>query len=120
MDRQSVFSSRLYPSSFGENEDTNLQVRSLLESFILDFRLDNSFIYRFVNHISLEDTAKSDVEAKQRSIARECAPQEVLLRRKYWRPDQVQRGDRPQACDRTRRDYTLGMASLEGAVVQLT
>ncbi|KAK0626621.1 MCM2/3/5 family-domain-containing protein [Immersiella caudata] len=46
MDRQSVFSSRLYPPSFGENEDTNLQVRTLLESFILDFRLDNIFIYR--------------------------------------------------------------------------
>ncbi|KAK4453284.1 DNA replication licensing factor mcm5 [Podospora aff. communis PSN243] len=46
MDRQSVFSSRIYGSSFGENEDTNLQVRSLLESFILDFRLDNIFIYR--------------------------------------------------------------------------
>jgi len=46
MDRQSVFSSRLYPPSFGENEDTNSQIRTLLESFILDFRLDNSFIYR--------------------------------------------------------------------------
>lgn len=46
MDRGSVFSSRLYPPSFGENEDTNLQVRTLLESFILDFRLDNIFIYR--------------------------------------------------------------------------
>ncbi|KAK3327874.1 MCM2/3/5 family-domain-containing protein [Cercophora scortea] len=46
MDHQSVFSSRLYPTSYGETEDTNLQVRTLLESFILDFRLDNAFIYR--------------------------------------------------------------------------
>lgn len=46
MDRQSVFSSRVYPSSYGESEDTNLQVRSLLESFIFEFRLENSYIYR--------------------------------------------------------------------------
>ncbi|KAK3378518.1 MCM2/3/5 family-domain-containing protein [Podospora didyma] len=46
MDRQSVFSSRLYPASYGESQDTNLQVRAQLESFILDFRLDNIYIYR--------------------------------------------------------------------------
>ncbi|KAL1836700.1 hypothetical protein VTJ49DRAFT_4745 [Mycothermus thermophilus] len=45
MDRQSVFSSRLYTAQ-AESEDSNTHIRSLLESFILDFRLDNSFIYR--------------------------------------------------------------------------
>ncbi|KAK4467046.1 MCM2/3/5 family-domain-containing protein [Cladorrhinum samala] len=47
MDRQSIFTSRLYQDSFSENGgDSNLAVRNLLESFILDFRLDNIFIYR--------------------------------------------------------------------------
>lgn len=46
MDRQSVFTSRLYGTP-AETEETNTQIRSLLESFILDFRLDNVFVYRF-------------------------------------------------------------------------
>jgi len=46
MDSQSVFTTRLYPATFGQSEDSAIQVRELLESFILDFRLDNSFIYR--------------------------------------------------------------------------
>lgn len=46
MDRQSVYSSRLYGTP-SESEDSNTHVRALLESFILDFRLDNLFIYRF-------------------------------------------------------------------------
>ncbi|AEO62870.1 29a48c9a-d121-4bb9-ae0e-f9fa8971b74d [Thermothielavioides terrestris] len=45
MDRQSVFTSRLYGAP-SESEDSNTQIRSQLESFILDFRLDNVFIYR--------------------------------------------------------------------------
>jgi DNA replication licensing factor MCM5 len=45
MDRQSVFSSRLYGTPT-ESEDSNTHIRALLESFILDFRLDNIFIYR--------------------------------------------------------------------------
>ena len=45
MDRQSVFTSRLYGAQ-AESENSNTHVRSLLESFILDFRLDNIFIYR--------------------------------------------------------------------------
>lgn len=49
MDRQSVFTTRLYQDSFPESEDSNLHVRNLLESFILDFRLDNIFIYRSVS-----------------------------------------------------------------------
>ncbi|KAM7204208.1 MCM2/3/5 family domain containing protein [Rhypophila sp. PSN 637] len=44
MDRASVYSTRV----FGREEapDTNQNVRTQLESFILDFRLDNAFIYR--------------------------------------------------------------------------
>lgn len=45
MDRQSVFTSRLYDTP-SQSEDSNTHVRGLLESFILDFRLDNIFIYR--------------------------------------------------------------------------
>lgn len=46
MDRQSVFTSRLYLDAPGASEDSNSSVRTLLETFILDFRLDNIFIYR--------------------------------------------------------------------------
>ncbi|KAH7318483.1 DNA replication licensing factor mcm5 [Stachybotrys elegans] len=46
MDRQSVYSTHVYEPSFGGDGDTRLQLQAQLETFILDFRLDNNFIYR--------------------------------------------------------------------------
>ncbi|KAG8665716.1 minichromosome maintenance protein 5 [Fusarium poae] len=46
MDRGSVYSAHVYEPSFGENGDTRLQLQTQLETFILDFRLDNNFVYR--------------------------------------------------------------------------
>ncbi|TFB03851.1 DNA replication licensing factor mcm5 [Trichoderma ghanense] len=46
MDRQSVYSARVYESNFGDADDTRLQLQSQLETFILDFRIDNNFVYR--------------------------------------------------------------------------
>ena len=49
MDHQSVFSARTYAgaaSSYVPEEDSNQHIRAQLEAFILDFRLDNSFLYR--------------------------------------------------------------------------
>lgn len=46
MDRQSVYSAQVFDPSFGENGDTRLQLQTQLETFILDFRLDNNFVYR--------------------------------------------------------------------------
>jgi DNA replication licensing factor MCM5 len=48
MDRQSVYSAHVYEPSYGENGDTRLQLQQQLETFILDFRLDNNFVYRYV------------------------------------------------------------------------
>lgn len=46
MDRQSVYSlSVLAPD---QQDDSRGQIQSLLEQFILQFRLDNVFIYRLV------------------------------------------------------------------------
>ena len=49
MDQRSVFSSRLFDPSFAGAEDSSTAVRAALEQFILEFRLDNSFIYRFAS-----------------------------------------------------------------------
>jgi DNA replication licensing factor MCM5 len=46
MDRGSVYTHHLYEPTEGQNSDTNLQVEYQLEKFILDFRLDNKFVYR--------------------------------------------------------------------------
>ena len=48
MDRQSVYSLSVLPPDYDNNEDTRGQIQSQLEQFILQFRLDNSFIYRSV------------------------------------------------------------------------
>lgn len=108
MDRQSVFSSRLYDTP-ADSEDSNTHIRSLLESFILDFRLDNLFIYR--SALPWPDCTlarETNPRRSQRPTTRKCAPQKVLLRRQHWRPDQVQRGDRPQIGDGTGRSYPTG------------
>jgi DNA replication licensing factor MCM5 len=47
MDRQSVYTTHVFTPTFGEQGDsTRLQLQEQLETFILDFRLDNMFIYR--------------------------------------------------------------------------
>jgi len=48
MDRGSVYTTHVYEPSVGQTTDTNLQVEIQLETFILDFRLDNKFVYRYV------------------------------------------------------------------------
>ncbi|CAD6499208.1 BgTH12-04860 [Blumeria graminis f. sp. triticale] len=45
MDRQPVYSLNVLPPEY-ENEDTRGQVQNQLEQFILQFRLENAFIYR--------------------------------------------------------------------------
>ncbi|KAE8441202.1 minichromosome maintenance protein 5 [Mollisiaceae sp. DMI_Dod_QoI] len=45
MDRQSVYSLSVLPPEY-ENEDTRGQIQAQLEQFILQFRLENAFIYR--------------------------------------------------------------------------
>lgn len=46
MDRQSVFSLSVLPPEDGDNENSRNQTQTQLEQFILQFRLDNAFIYR--------------------------------------------------------------------------
>ncbi|KAM4056249.1 MCM2/3/5 family protein [Hirsutella rhossiliensis] len=46
MDRQSVYSTHVFEPSVGDTGDTRLQLQNQLETFILDFRLDNNFVYR--------------------------------------------------------------------------
>lgn len=47
MDRQSVYSLSVLPPEY-DSEDTRGQIQAQLEQFILQFRLDNAFIYRSV------------------------------------------------------------------------
>ncbi|KAJ0165829.1 DNA replication licensing factor mcm5 [Colletotrichum tanaceti] len=46
MDRQSVYSAHVFEPSFGQNEDTRIQIQTQLENFVLHFRHDNDYIYR--------------------------------------------------------------------------
>lgn len=48
MDRQSVYSTHVFEPSHGDTGDSRLQLQNQLETFILDFRLDNNFVYRWV------------------------------------------------------------------------
>jgi hypothetical protein len=47
MDRQSAFSVHAYSTNFEQGEDSNVQVQEQLLQFILDFRLENKFVYRY-------------------------------------------------------------------------
>ena len=48
MDRQSVYSTHTYASNFDDSTDTRIQLQAQLEAFVLGFRLDNNYVYRFV------------------------------------------------------------------------
>lgn len=48
MDTQSVYSTHVYEPSVAETGDTRQQIQTQLETFVLDFRLDNHFVYRYV------------------------------------------------------------------------
>lgn len=41
-----MFTTRTFASDFPQSEESNLQVQAQLEAFVLDFRLDNHFVYR--------------------------------------------------------------------------
>ncbi len=46
MDRQSVFSLSVLPPDQDASEDSRTHIQSQLRAFILEFRLDNAFVYR--------------------------------------------------------------------------
>ena len=48
MDRQSVYSLSVLPPDPDASENSRSQIQALLREFILEFRLDNAFIYRYV------------------------------------------------------------------------
>jgi DNA replication licensing factor MCM5 len=47
MDRQSVYTTHTFRSNFDDSTDTRIQLQEQLEAFILNFRLDNNYVYRF-------------------------------------------------------------------------
>lgn len=47
MDHQSVYTTRTFSSNFDDSTDTRIQLQNQLETFILNFRLDNNYVYRF-------------------------------------------------------------------------
>lgn len=48
MDKQSVFSLSVLAPQDGDNEGSRTHIQDQLRDFILEFRLDNAFIYRYV------------------------------------------------------------------------
>ena len=46
MDRQSVYSLSVLPPDVDASQNSRTQIQSQLREFILEFRLDNAFIYR--------------------------------------------------------------------------
>ena len=48
MDQQSVYSLSVLAPDPDASEDSRTQIQAQLRDFILEFRLDNAFIYRYV------------------------------------------------------------------------
>lgn len=42
-----MYSAHVFEPSFGQNEDTRTQIQTQLENFILHFRHDNDYVYRY-------------------------------------------------------------------------
>lgn len=101
MDHESVYTTHVYDANFVESDETPIQIQQQLEHFILNFRLDNRFIYRY-GFWRMEDRVARQLTPSQRSAAGECASPAILLRCRHQRPDQLQRGAGPQACQGAR------------------
>lgn len=67
MDRGTISTLHVFPHE--ETEETNLQVQKQLETFILEFRLDNIFVYRYGANLIPWPTNVADL----RSIETNCA-----------------------------------------------
>lgn len=75
MDQGTVTSLHVYPQE--EASDSNLQVQKQLETFILEFRLDNIFVYRSVCSL------KSELDTNLLSLCRDQLRENTLLQ-KYF------------------------------------
>ena len=57
MDQQSVYSLSVLAPDPDASEDSRTQIQAQLRDFILEFRLDNAFIYRYAIFDSIYDGA---------------------------------------------------------------
>ena len=64
MDRQSVYSLSVLAPDPDASEDSRSQIQEQLREFILEFRLDNAFIYRLVLMLSVQHALTVDIEIK--------------------------------------------------------
>lgn len=55
MDQQSVYSLSVLAADPDASEDSRTQIQAQLRDFILEFRLDNAFIYRYAKLDSIYD-----------------------------------------------------------------
>ena len=58
MDQQSVYSLSVLEGDPDASEDSRTQIQGHLRDFILEFRLDNAFIYRYAKLGSMYDGTK--------------------------------------------------------------
>lgn len=77
MDRQTVYSLSVFDPDDRDTEDNNSQVQRQLVDFVLDFHIDNVFIYRCASKLP---QLVAMLTAKQRPNTGECPCQAVLLR----------------------------------------
>jgi len=65
MDRRSAYTLSVLAPDFDNSDDTRGQVQNQLEQFILQFRLDNVFIYRSAHYFVICDSmTNSEAEIK--------------------------------------------------------
>lgn len=89
MDRQSVYSLSVLPPDPDASENSRSQIQALLREFILEFRLDNAFIYRYV--VTFASFSIADYLRMQRPNSRKRPRKAVLLRRRHSTRDILQR-----------------------------
>lgn len=82
MDRRTPYTlSVLAPSTDGADE-SRTTTQNRLRDFVLEFQLDNAFIYRYdIPHSCFREACSPEADLmQQRSITTECACEAILLR----------------------------------------
>ena len=78
MDSRDAYATHVYEPTLGGNTDTKQQLQTQLETFILDYRVDNHFVYRCVRYLPFKS-----VFELTKYLIRDQLRENALLKRYY-------------------------------------
>ena len=92
MDRRTPYTLSVLAPSTTRADESRTTIQNRLRDFVLEFQLDNAFIYRYTSHIHNRGSVDLELISmlEQGPITTECPRQAILLRYRHCPPDFLQ------------------------------